>query len=114
VTIARKAESVIFRDVEVDKGAVDVNVAEGVLWLRGEVPTTDLINELETRANEVTEVRRVENLLHVPASPAPTRPQPPAEPAPQVPSVATAGLGVAGGEGTAEQDDSEPTSADER
>jgi hypothetical protein len=58
-----------------------VNVAGGVLWRRGEVPSADLINELETRANEVTEVRRVENLLHVPASPAPTRPEPPAGPA---------------------------------
>lgn len=81
VTIARKVESIIFRGIEVDKGAVDLNVAGGVLWLRGEVPTADLINELETRANKVTEVRRVENLLHVPESPAPTRPEASAAPA---------------------------------
>ena len=49
-TIARKIESTIFRGVEVDKGKVDVNVAEGVVWLRGEVGTPDLINELEARA----------------------------------------------------------------
>ena len=80
VTIARKFESIIFRDVEVDKSAVDVNVAAGVLRLRGEVPTPDLINELEARANKITEVRRVENLLHLPTTPAPSRPEPPAEP----------------------------------
>ena len=80
VTIARKVESIIFRDVEVDKSAVDVNVAAGVLRLRGEVPTPDLINELEARANKITEVRRVENLLHLPTTPAPSRPEPPAEP----------------------------------
>lgn len=79
-TIARKVEAIIFRGVEVDKSAVDVNVAAGVLWLRGEVPTPDLINELEVRANKITEVRRVENLLHLPATPAPSRPEPPAEP----------------------------------
>jgi osmotically-inducible protein OsmY len=87
ITIARKVESIIFRGVDVDKGAVDVNVAGGVLWLRGEVPTADLISVLETRANDVTEVRRVENLLHVPASPAATRPNSPAEPA-QTPRAA--------------------------
>lgn len=76
VTVARKVESIIFRDVEVDKGAVDVNVAEGVLWLRGEVPTPDLIGELEARANRITEVRRVENLLHVTGTPAPGRTEP--------------------------------------
>jgi hypothetical protein len=72
-TIARKIESTIFRGVEVDKGKVDVNVAEGVVWLRGEVGTPDLINELEARAARVTEVRRVENMLHLPEAPAPGR-----------------------------------------
>jgi hypothetical protein len=73
VTIARKVETNIFRDIDVDKGQVDVNVAERVVWLRGEVASQDLIKELEARATEVTEVRRVENLLHVPEAPAPGR-----------------------------------------
>jgi osmotically-inducible protein OsmY len=73
VTIARKVESTIFRDIGVDKGKVDVNVAERVVWLRGEVESQDLINELEARATGVIEVRRVENLLHVPEAPAPGR-----------------------------------------
>jgi BON domain len=78
VTIARKVESTIFRDAEVDKGDVDVNVADGVVWLRGEVQTRDLINELTARAARVTEVRRVESLLHLPETPAPTRTDTPA------------------------------------
>jgi osmotically-inducible protein OsmY len=73
VTIARKVESTIFREIEVDKGKVDVNVAEPVVWLRGEVESQDLINELEARATGVIEVRRVENLIHVPETPAPGR-----------------------------------------
>jgi len=71
-TIARKVESAIFQGVDVDKGKVDVNVAEGVAWLRGEVPTQDLVTELEARAAGVTEVGRVENLLHLAKTPAPS------------------------------------------
>ena len=50
-----------------------MNVAERVVWLRGEVESQDLINELEARATGVIEVRRVENLFHVPETPAPGR-----------------------------------------
>jgi len=78
VTIARKVESVIFRDRRVAKGKVDVNVADGVVWLRGEVKTPDLIRRLEARAREVPEVKGVENLLHLPKTPAPTRTDTPA------------------------------------
>ena len=69
VAIAREVESTIFQDVEVDRGQVDVKVAEGVVRLRGEVRTPDLINELEARAGRVPQVRRVENLLRAPAPP---------------------------------------------
>ena len=74
VTIARKVENEAFRNLEgVDHAKVDVNVAEGVVWLRGEVRTPELINQLEARTAAVPEVRRVENLLHLPKTPAPTR-----------------------------------------
>jgi osmotically-inducible protein OsmY len=69
VAIAREVESTIFRDVEVHRGQVDVKVAEGVVRLRGEVRTPDLISELEARAVRVPQVRRVENLLRTPAPP---------------------------------------------
>jgi hypothetical protein len=71
VAITREVESTIFRDLEADRGQVDVKVAEGVVRLSGEVRTPDLIRELEARAARVPEVRRVENLLHTPATPAP-------------------------------------------
>ena len=67
--IAREVESTIFQDVEVHRGQVDVKVADGVVRLRGEVRTPDLINELEARAARVPQVRRVENLLRMPAPP---------------------------------------------
>ena len=78
VTIARKVESVIFRDRRVSKGKVDVNVADGVVWLRGEVKNPELVKQVEARAREVPEVKGVENLLHLPKTPAPSRTDTPA------------------------------------
>lgn len=72
-TIARKVESAIFRDRRIAKGKVDVNVADGVVWLRGEARTPQLIKLAESRASEVPEVTKVENLLHLPKTPAPSR-----------------------------------------
>ncbi|HSJ94918.1 MAG TPA: BON domain-containing protein, partial [Gaiellaceae bacterium] len=42
VTLARKVESEIFRDADAPKGRVSVNVANGVVQLRGEVERPDL------------------------------------------------------------------------
>lgn len=71
--IARKVESAIFRDDAVPKGDINVNVVEGVAYLRGEAITPEMINELEVVAIAVPEVVGVENLLHLPGTPAPTR-----------------------------------------
>jgi osmotically-inducible protein OsmY len=87
VAITREVESTIFRDLEADRGQVDVQVAEGVVRLRGEVRTPDLIRELEARAARVPQVRRVENLLRAPAPP----PQPATPAAQQVDPAGTPG-----------------------
>ena len=73
VTIARKVESTIFRGEDRPKDKVDVNVVDGEVYLRGEVKTPDLINALETEAQQIPEVKQVHNLLHLPNTPAPTR-----------------------------------------
>ena len=64
--IARKVEATVFRDLDVGKDEVNVSVDEGVVSLGGEVPTPDLIKELEARAIRVTEVHRVDNRLRLP------------------------------------------------
>ena len=71
VTLARKVETEIFRDADVPKGQIQVNVQEGVVQLRGEVPRADLIDELVAETRKVQGVRDVENLLHVPGAEAP-------------------------------------------
>src|SRR3954465_990127 len=73
VSLARKVETVIFRDDSVPKGKIDVNAADGVVWLRGEAKTPDMIKALERQAQAIPEVKKVENLLHLPKTPAPTR-----------------------------------------
>ena len=64
VTLARKVETEIFRDV---------NAEGGTVFLRGEVDNPDLIQDLEKAARKVQGVREVENLLHAAGTPAPTR-----------------------------------------
>jgi osmotically-inducible protein OsmY len=73
VTLARKVESEIFRDPDVPKGKVNVNVEDGVVYLRGELEQHDLISDLETQARKVQGVQGVENLLHAPGEEAPTK-----------------------------------------
>jgi hypothetical protein len=78
VALARKVESVIFRDAAVPKGKIDVNAANRVVWLRGEAKNPEMIRTLEAKAAAIPEVKQVENLLHLPKTPAPTRTDTPA------------------------------------
>jgi osmotically-inducible protein OsmY len=70
-TLAHKVESIIFRDHDVPKGQISVNAEDGVVWLRGEVPTQSMIDALVDRTREVAGVRGVESLLHLPGQDAP-------------------------------------------
>lgn len=67
VTLARKVESEIFRDVEVPKGKINVNAEDGKVVLRGEVDSPELIEELVGKARKVQGVQDVESLLHTPS-----------------------------------------------
>jgi osmotically-inducible protein OsmY len=78
VAITRKVETEIFRGTDVDKGKIDVNTADGVVWLRGVARNPEQIKQLEAKAAVIPEVKRVENLLHLPKTPAPTRTDTPA------------------------------------
>ena len=70
-TLTRKVETEIFRDADVPKGQINVNVQEGVVQLRGEVPNAEMLNDLVEKTHNVQGVRDVENLLHLPGTPAP-------------------------------------------
>jgi osmotically-inducible protein OsmY len=71
--LARKVESEVFRDEKFPKGDISVNAEYGVIYLRGQVPDKETMDELATRARAVDGVRAVENLTHLPDEPAPTK-----------------------------------------
>jgi osmotically-inducible protein OsmY len=68
--LAAKVETILFRDADVPKGQINVNVQDGVVQLRGEVPQPEMITELVERTRSIQGVRDVENLLHLPGTPA--------------------------------------------
>ena len=72
-TLTHKVETQIFRIRGAAKGKIDVNAADGVIWLRGEARTPALIKQIEAKAASIPEVKGVENLLHLPKTPSPTR-----------------------------------------
>ena len=70
-TLTRQVEADVFGSRRVAKSKVDVEVAEGVVWLRGEVKSASVSEEVEARAGAIDGVSRVENLLRVAKKPAP-------------------------------------------
>jgi osmotically-inducible protein OsmY len=65
-TLKSKVETEIFRPADAPKGSVNVNVANGVVELRGEVPDQGWHDRLESEARKIDGVRDVRNLLHLP------------------------------------------------
>jgi osmotically-inducible protein OsmY len=68
-----KVESEIFRAAGAPKDRVSVNVEEGIVYLRGELPDRETIDRLRDAAEKVDGVSGVESLLHEPGEPAPTK-----------------------------------------
>ena len=70
-TLKDKVESELFRDEHEVKGSISVNAQEGVVQLRGELPSQDLIDALVARTRQIHGVKDVESLLHLPGTEAP-------------------------------------------
>ena len=64
VTLAHKVETELFRPADVPKGSISVNVNDGVVELRGELPDQKQIDELGDNAKKIDGVKDVRNLLH--------------------------------------------------
>ncbi len=71
-TLKERVESELLGDPKVPKGAININAEQGIVVLRGEVPTDKMREKLAIRAGEIEGVWYVENLLHLPGEPAPT------------------------------------------
>jgi hypothetical protein len=71
-TLADKVRTEIFRRPDAPKGAVNVSAVDGIVYLRGEVSTSEEIQRLVDDTLAVSGVLRVESMLHTPGRPAPT------------------------------------------
>ena len=71
--LASKVESEVFRDQQIPKDKLSVNVENGVAYFRGEVPDQETMDELVGRARKVDGIKGVENLTHLPSEAAPTK-----------------------------------------
>jgi len=70
--LADRVRSELFRDAQVPKGMLNINVERGgVVVLRGEVQRQEIVSDVESRVRRIAGVRDVENLVHTPGSPAP-------------------------------------------
>jgi osmotically-inducible protein OsmY len=63
----------VFRDQQIPKDKLSLNAEDGVVYLRGEVPDQDTMDELVARARRVDGIKGVENLTHLPSEAAPTK-----------------------------------------
>jgi len=63
-TLADKVKSEVFRPADAPKGDVSVNVANGVVELRGQVDDPELIDELVGSVRKVQGVQDVRSYLH--------------------------------------------------
>lgn len=66
--LAQKVESEVFQDRDIPKDKLNVNVENGVVYLRGELPDRELMDKLVARARNVDGVQGVENLTHLAGS----------------------------------------------
>ncbi|HEX6139836.1 MAG TPA: BON domain-containing protein [Candidatus Limnocylindria bacterium] len=68
-----KVETELFRNPDVPQGDININVEQGVVVLRGQVPDEAMRDRLEREAARIPGVWSVRNLLHLPGEPAEAR-----------------------------------------
>jgi hypothetical protein len=72
-TLRDRVESELFRDPEVPKGNINLDVAEGRVTLRGQLRRPDQIGELQARVARVPGVQAVQSYLHLEGTEAPNK-----------------------------------------
>jgi hypothetical protein len=72
VTIADRVRSELFRDPDIPKEALSINVERGVVVLRGEIPAGEMRTRILDEVEQIDGVWGVRDLLHLPGETAPT------------------------------------------
>lgn len=71
-TLTDRVQSIVFRDDDVPKGDLNINVERGIVVLRGEVPDAAMRSRIVSDVEAVDGVWSVRDLLHLPGEPAET------------------------------------------
>ena len=108
-TLKAKVETELFRPTDAPKGRVTIGVVDGVVELRGTVPTQRQIRDLERRARGMPEVRDVENLLNSTQAPPRGRGAAPAPPRKRSASSSRGQRGRGGAPGSSPSAEKRPT-----
>jgi hypothetical protein len=69
--LAHKVESVLFRDPKIPKGDISINAENGTVFLRGQIASAELIDDVMEAVRAIAGVEKAVNLLHLPGTPAP-------------------------------------------
>jgi hypothetical protein len=69
--LAHKVESVLFRDPKIPKGDISINAENGTVFLRGQIASAELIDDVMESVRTIAGVEKAVNLLHLPGTPAP-------------------------------------------
>ena len=75
LTLRDRVESEVFRNADVPKGQINIDVESAVVTIRGQVDNALQIASVEKAVLKVPGVAGVENLLHVDGTPAPNTAQ---------------------------------------
>ena len=73
LTLRDRVESEVFRNPDLPKGRINLDVESGVVTIRGQVDNAYQIANVEKAVMKVPGVAGVENLLHVDGTPAPNK-----------------------------------------
>jgi hypothetical protein len=73
LTLRDRVESELFRDPEVPKGNINLDVAGGRVTLRGQVKWPEQIRELQSRVARMPGVQNVQSFLHLEGTEAPNK-----------------------------------------
>jgi hypothetical protein len=71
--LAAKVETELFGNPRIPKGALNVNVEDGIVIVRGQVEGSDQVEMIERAIRRIEGVGEVRNLLHTPGTPAPNK-----------------------------------------
>jgi osmotically-inducible protein OsmY len=72
-TLKHKVETEVFGRPGFPKGKIVVTAHDGIVGLRGEVPTLEVREEILRETQKIPQVRGIEDLMHLPGDPAPNR-----------------------------------------